>query len=127
MSGEKPARTSMVGIIYLIAGKLWIDATPVARAMHFGDYVIHEREHRQYWRQLVKQRAAPDTGYEEYPRCRVSHDEKSGRFRLLADACILRDKKLVTAILLRMHLPTRGTETGTDSLYRCSDCQRRNP
>ena len=34
---------------------------------------------------------------------------------------------MVKAIFSRMHLLARGTETNADSLYRCSDCQRRNP
>jgi len=62
-------------------------------------------EHEQYWRQLVKKGVAPETGYTEFPRGRVSYDRRSGQFILLADRCILRQRKLVGAILSRMHLP----------------------
>jgi hypothetical protein len=112
-------RVPEVGIIYLVGDKLWIDATAVARARNFGDFLFHERYHFQYWEQLVKQGVVPNTDYEEYPRGRVSYDRKSGRFKLLVDRCILSEKSLVAAILLEMNLPARGTETGADNLYRC--------
>ena len=102
--------------------KLWIDATPVARGMNVGDYVIHEGDHQRYWKQLVNQGAVPRTAYEEYPRGRVSYDGKSRKFMLFADRCILHKKNLVAVIFSRMHLPARGTEMGTDSLYRCRRC-----
>ena len=50
-----------VGIIYIFGGKLLIDSTPVAWGMNVGDYVIHERDHQPYWKQLVRQRAVPKT------------------------------------------------------------------
>jgi hypothetical protein len=53
-----------------------------------------ERYHSQYWEQLVKERAVPDTEYERFPRGRVSYDRKSGKFELLADPCILRRASL---------------------------------
>jgi hypothetical protein len=119
-------RAQSVGIVYLVGDKLWIDATPVNRAMNVGDYVLHEHDHCKYWKRLAKQKAVPHTGYERFPRGRVSHNRKSGKFLLLADRCILREKKLVSAILSRMHLPAGDTETGTDDLYRCSGCKRRS-
>ena len=125
MSDGKPMRAPNVGIIYVVGDKLWIDATPVIRARNFGDFLFHERYHCQYWEQLVKQRAVPDTEYERYPRGRVSYDKRSDKFRLLADQCILSEKGLVAAILLQMNLPARDTETGTDNLYHCFRCLRR--
>jgi hypothetical protein len=119
-------RAPNVGIIYLVGDKLWIDATPLARAGNFGDFSFHERYHFQYWQQLVKQRAVPDTEYDRYPRGRVSYARKSGKFELLAGPCILSERSLVAAILLQMNLASRGTETGTDSLYRCFRCLGRN-
>jgi hypothetical protein len=126
VSDGKSTRASNVGIIYLVGDKLWIDATPVARAGNFGDFSFHERYHFQYWEELVKQRAVPDTEYEQYPRGRVSYDRKSGKFELLADRCILSKKSLVATIFLQMKLPSRGTEMGTDSLYSCFRCVERN-
>ena len=122
MSNGKPIRAPNVGIIYLVRDKLWIDATPLARAGNFGDLSFHERYHCQYWKQLVKQKAVPDTEYERFPRGRVSYNRKSHKFTLLADLCILSERSLVATILLEMNLPARHTETGTDDLYRCFRC-----
>jgi hypothetical protein len=126
VSKGKPTRAPEVGIIYLVGEKLWIDSTPVAQAMNFGGYLIHERDHQRYWRLLVKRGVVPNSQYERYPRGRVSYNKKSGIFTFEADRCILREKKLVNAILSRMHLPARSTETGTDSLYRCVRCLGRS-
>jgi hypothetical protein len=54
----------------------------------------------------------------------VSYNERTGKYTLLADRCILGRKSLVGKILSGMHLPVRGTETGTDSHYRCFRCLR---
>jgi hypothetical protein len=116
----------MVGIVYLVGGKLWIDATPISLAGTFGDFSFHRRDHADYWKQLVKRGAAPDAEYGEYPRGRVSYNRKSGRFSLIADRCILREQELVNAISSQMHLPVRNIETGTDGSYRCSACLRRS-
>jgi hypothetical protein len=40
------------GVIYLVDRKLWIDTAPMAQALIFGDYAIHERDHQRYWKQL---------------------------------------------------------------------------
>jgi hypothetical protein len=121
----KPRPAPRVGIVYLVGDKLFIDSTPVAQAGTYGDYLFHERDHYQYWAQLVGSGDVPDAEYEEHPRGRVSYNEKTGKYTLLADRCILGRKRLVRKILSGMHLPVRGTETGTDSHYRCHRCLRR--
>jgi len=118
--------TPKVGIVYLVGDKLWLDATPLTEAGHFGDFAIHERDHYQYWAQLVRGGAVPDAQYEEYPRGRVAYNTKTAKFLLLADRCILGRKSLVSKIFSRLHLPPKETETGTDSHYRCSRCLGRS-
>ena len=113
-----------VGIIYVVGTKLWIDATPLAEAGRFSDFAIHERDHYQYWAQLVSSGAVPDAEYEEHPRGRVSYNEKSGKYTLLADRCILGRESLVSRILSGMNLPIGGTKIDTDSHYRCYRCLR---
>ena len=119
---RKSMQAPKVGIIYLVGDKLWIDATPLTDAGRFGDFAIHECDHYQYWAQLVSSGAVPDAEYEEHPRGRVAYNEKTGKYTLLADRCILGRKRLVRKILSRLHLPVRGTETATDSHYRCFRC-----
>ena len=121
----KPRPAPHVGIVYFIGAKLFIDSTPVAQAGTYGDCLFHERDHYQYWAQLVGSGDVPDAEYEEHPRGRVSYNEKTGKYTLLADRCILGRKRLVSKILSGMHLPARGTETGTDGHYRCFRCLRR--
>lgn len=123
----KPRPAPKVGIIYIFGGKLLIDSTPLGQAGRYGDCAFHERDHISYWAELVKSGRVPNSGYEEFPRGRVSYDRRSGQFTFLADLCILRQKSLVSAILSRMHLPVRGTKIGTDGGYRCISCVRREP
>ena len=114
----KPTATK-VGIIYLVDDKLFIDSTPVAQAGTYGDCLFHERDHYQYWAQLVSSGDVPDAEYEEHPRGRVSYNEKTGKYTLLADRCILGRKSLVSKILSGMSIPVGGTKIDTDSHYRC--------
>ena len=60
--------------------------------------------------------------YEEAPRGRVMYNTKSQRFTLLADKCILKDKRIVSKIMSEMNLPSKNTDKGTDSHYRCFAC-----
>ena len=110
-----------VGIIYLAGKKLLIDSTPTSKAVRHGDHLIHDPNHHQYWAQLVSSGAVPDE-YEEHPRGRVAFNEKTGKYTLLADRCIIGKKSLVAKIVLRLNLPPKNTETGTDSHYRCFRC-----
>lgn len=118
----KPRPAPKVGIIFLVGRKLLIDSTPLAQAGSYGDSAIHERDHISYWAELVQSGRVPNSEYEEFPRGRVAYDAKSGKFRLLADKCILRQKGVVRKILSGMNLRPRDTETGTDSHYRCFRC-----
>ena len=118
----KLTQTPEVGIIYVVGTKLWIDATPLAEAGRFSDFAIHERDHYQYWAQLVSTGDVPDVEYEEHPRGRVSYNEKTGKYTLLADRCILGRKSLVRRILSGMKLPVGGTQIDRDSHYRCYRC-----
>jgi hypothetical protein len=112
----------MVGIIYLVGDELFIDSTPLSGAGHYGVHLIHDRGHDEYWGQLVKMGVVPRAGYEEFPRGRVAYGNKSGKFILLADVCILRENKVLFAILSRLLMPVQDTETGTVSIYRCFRC-----
>ena len=122
MSRAKPLRAPEVGIVYLVGEKLWIDSTPIGEAPTYGDSLMHERDHLEYWAELVRTGDVPNVEYEQYPRGRVAHNKNSGKFTLLADKCILGKKNLVRAILRRTHLPPRETSVGEDSHYRCFRC-----
>jgi len=108
-----------VGIVYLVGQKLLVDSTPLSKAVRHGDHLIHDRNHIEYWAQLVGTGAVADDEYEEHPRGRVAYNEKTGTYTLLADRCILGEKSLVAKIVARLNLPPKNTETRTDSHYRC--------
>lgn len=120
----KPRSAPSVGIFYLVGRKLFIDSMPLDQAQSYGDHLIHEGDHMSYWDELVKSGLVPDVPYEEHPRGRVAYNRKSGKFTLLADKCILSKKTPVKAILKRMHLPIKDTETGVDIHYQCFRCLR---
>jgi len=84
--------------------------------------LFHDRDHYQYWAQLVNSGDVRDAEYEEHPRGPVSYNEKTRKYTVLADRCILGRKNLVSKILLRLHLPPKDAEIGTDSHYRCYRC-----
>ena len=121
----KPSPPS-VGIFYLVKGKLLIDSTPLAQAVRHGDHLIHERDHIKYWAQLVSTGAVPYDEYEEHPRGRVAYNEKTCKYTLLADRCILGKKSLVAKIVSRLNLPVGRTTIDTDSHYRCFHCLGRS-
>jgi hypothetical protein len=125
VSCAKHLRAPEVGVLYFVGEKLWIDSTPNGEAPTYGDCLIHERNHIDYWAELVKTGDVPNVEYEQYPRGRVAYNKNSGNFTLLADRCVLGRKNLVRTILRRMHLPARDTSVGEDSHYQCFSCLRR--
>jgi hypothetical protein len=50
------------------------------------------------------------------------YNTKTRRFTLLADRCILRDQGSVSRIMSEMNLPSKNTDKGTDTHYRCFAC-----
>jgi len=111
-----------VGIFWLIKGKLIIDSASLSDAEDYGHFRIHPRSHEKVWSELQKRGDVPsDVEYEEAPRGRVMYDTKTQRFTLLADRCILREKKVMGKIRQLMHLP-KNTTIGGDSHYQCSLC-----
>jgi hypothetical protein len=117
--------TAMVGIFFVVGPKLWIDATPLPLAGRYGEFRIHEPGHQEYWDQLIAKDSVPaGSEYDNYPRGRVAFNERTKQFSLLADRCILRDKKRVAKIMERMCLPADRTTKGTDPHYECPRCSR---
>jgi hypothetical protein len=112
-----------VGIFWLVDGKLLIDSTPLSAAEEYDDFKIHSGSHVSVW-ELFQQNgtAPPEMEYEEAPRGRVVYNTKTQRFTLLADKCILRDKRIVSHILSELNLPSKKTDNKTDSHYRCFAC-----
>jgi hypothetical protein len=119
-SQNSPERS--VGIFWLVGRRLLIDGTPLSEAERYGNNLTHPHGHNKVWERFQRKGIVPmDMEYEEAPRGRVLFNTKTQKFTLLADRCILRNKRLVREIMRKLRLP-RGTETDTDSHYRCSAC-----
>jgi hypothetical protein len=112
-----------VGIIFLVGKTLLIDRTPISEGEIYGDFRIHERGHDIYWETLKESGVVPqDSEYDDYPRGRVAYNTKTEKYSLFLDRCILKNKSFVKKIMAELNLPTRRTETDTDSHYRCHRC-----
>jgi hypothetical protein len=105
---------ALLGIFWLVRGKLLFDTTPLNEAEHYGDHRTHPRSHIDVWQQFQRiGKVPPESEYEEYPRGRVTHHPSSGEFTILADKCILDRKDLIARIKKELRLPAK-TKIGTD-------------
>jgi hypothetical protein len=112
-----------VGIFWLLNGTLLIDGTLLSAAEEYGDFKTHPGSHISVWEQFRQNGTAPpEMEYEEAPRGRVMYNTRTRRFTLFADKCILKDKRLVSHIVSKLNLPSKNTDSGTDSHYRCFAC-----
>jgi hypothetical protein len=117
--------TPQVGIFWLCDGKPLIDRTLLAESEDYGAFKTHPRSHLEAWSLFQKRGIVPaDVEYEEQPRGRVMYNTKTRRFTILADRCILKDRKMLARIMSEMKLPIKKTDKETDSHYRCSACLR---
>lgn len=117
------ATEPQVGILWLVDGTLVMDSTALSMSEDYGAFKVHPGDHCSVWEKLQRSGAAPaDVGYEECPRGRVMYDTKARRFSLLADRCLLKNKGVIRDIISKMNLPSKNTDMGTDSHYRCFRC-----
>jgi hypothetical protein len=116
----------MVGIFWLVEGRLIIDASPLSEAESYGDCLTHSKSHLDFWMEQQRLGAvSPDIEYEELPRGRVVYNPTTERFTLYADRCILKRKSVVKQIMKAMCLPSGHTDVttdGPDGHYKCSLC-----
>lgn len=60
LGSKQAAMPPRVRIFFVIGDKLFVDSTLLSEAGHYGDHLIHERGHDDYWAQLVRTAAVPD-------------------------------------------------------------------
>lgn len=123
MTDQAPPK---VGIFWLIADRLILDASPLNEAEPYGDCLTHQKGHIDFWTEQQRLGELPkEVEYEEHPRGRVVFNTKTHRFMMYADRCILVNKAAVNQIKKAMHLPLGQTDVGTDGRsghYRCYRC-----
>jgi hypothetical protein len=113
-----------VGIVFLHAGCLWVDSTPVDDAILYDEVLTHDKGHDVFWGELKARGAvAKDIEYDEVPRGRVCYSTRSRIYHVYLDRCILRNEGMVRQIIRTMKLPSAPlTVISTDSHYRCPGC-----
>jgi hypothetical protein len=112
----------LLGIFWLIDGKLVLDSMPLTEAVPYGSRVTHPADHIDLWQEWKRSGRAPEgSEYEEYPRGRTIHSLATGEITILADRCIIERKGIVKQIKETLHLP-KSTMLDTDAHYRCPMC-----
>jgi len=109
-----------VGIFWVVRGKLITIGIPATEGVGYGAYLIFEPSHHDTWMELQASGVMPqDCEYEEHPRGRITLHRQDEAFLLLADKCILGNKRMIGQIMDEMHLPRNRTVIDADSHYRC--------
>ena len=115
----------MVGIFWVMGGKLILDTTPVSQAEKYGEAKTHPWGHLQHWTELQRIGAmSPDIEYDDPPRGRAVYFPRDEKFVVYADRCILARKCFLRQIMAEMNLPPSRTKTSSDEHYRCLRCLR---
>jgi hypothetical protein len=116
----------MVGIFWLVDGRLIVDDSPLSEAVPYGDCLTHRTGHIDFWTEQQRLGTVPrDVEYEEHPRGRVVYNAKAQRFYLLVDRCIHKDPATVVRVMKAMQLVASQTDVttdGPDGHYKCAGC-----
>jgi hypothetical protein len=100
-----------------------LDRTPLGKAEAYAQFKIHSGDHISVWGQFQRNGIAPpEMEYEEAPRGRVMYNKKTRRFTLLADKCILNNRRILSKIMSTMDLPIERTDKVRDNHYQCHGC-----
>jgi hypothetical protein len=125
--------TGYVGIFWGIPGpdRSWAiltDATLLAQAELYGDFLTHPRGHYDVWAEWQSPRGAPDADrsnvkaileqeYETFPRGRIVYHSKDRRFILYADRR-LQQPHTIAAIASKFRLIAGTFDVRSDEHYR---------
>jgi hypothetical protein len=123
----KAAKVAEVGIFFVVNGVPLVRGIPWTENPSFAGYRTFPMNHPDFWEYLQRRRLRRwDWRYEEVARGRVNYHEKSGKFNLFADRCIIKKKRLVRAILAAFNLP-RDTNVVVSDHYQCLGCLPTRP
>ena len=126
--------TGSVGIFWGIPGprrdwSIVTDATSLARAEPYGDFLTHPRGHYEVWSKwqtqsaavLARQAIPPEISYHEYedfPRGRIVYNVTTGIFLVYADRR-LQHPEVIGRIAALFALPPGAFAVRSDAHYRC--------
>ena len=118
----KPSKYPEVGVFFVWESKLLVSSIPwtLNPVTHgFRTYCV---SHPTFWKSLQDEGKVPQNiTYDLVPRGRVTFNEATGTFTLLADRCIFKDKDRVRAVINKFNLPLCA-EVAADDQYLCAKC-----
>lgn len=125
--------TGSVGIFWSIPGPNYswivlIDASSLAEAEPYGDFLTHPRGHYEVWNDWQQRRAAPSAvqsifqeiagrEYEDFPRGRIVYHIQTGRFIFYADRR-LQQQHTIAIITDKFGLTPGSFVARSDARYR---------
>jgi len=83
--------------------------------------------HPEYWQRLQQMCLVPwNFPYQWVPKARVTYEERTDEFTLLADQCIFKNKQKIQAIMRKLTLPAT-TRAVADRHYKFFKCFQEIP
>jgi hypothetical protein len=115
---------SLIGIFYLINGRIVSETAPVSTIKPSGGLRACPRQHYELWSELQKKDSdISDLDCYALPRRRVLYNEKTRQFEIFADQHILEKDAFITRIVQEFHLKKSNTQFRQDEHYRCTVCE----
>ncbi|MBI4965536.1 MAG: hypothetical protein HY913_19825 [Desulfomonile tiedjei] len=114
-----------VGLFYFVAGQLYWEGVPTARADRSEYVKIYDKEYPEYWEEGLLPCFPQLKKYNAYhfPRGRVVFSTQEGIYRVQADKCILEDPGLVKRIISEMRLPESQVKMSWNVDCECAACK----
>jgi len=117
-------RQSLIGIFYLINGRIVSETAPFSTIRPSGGVRAYPRQHYEMWSELQKKDSDIwDLDCYALPRGRVLYNEKARKFEILADHHILEKDSLLARIVQEFHLDKSNVQFRKDEHYRCTVCE----
>jgi hypothetical protein len=111
-----------VGIFWVVDGRLIIVGAWLEEARTTGRFAHYPVPTEKEWSAIQRVGAVPrNLEYDDPPRGRVDFDKVTQKFRLYADACILKSNAQLDKIRRDLNLPA-DILILADNLYQCSRC-----
>lgn len=116
-----------IGCFFVVRRKALIEGLPWTEVPSIAGFRVPTTGHADFWKRLQRSGMAPtDMAYDECPRGQVTRLDAERRFILLADKCIIKNKRLVSRIMADLNLP-ENTNVVSDDQYWCPKCLGKKP
>ena len=114
-------KNTYVGILWFKYSKLICDKTLLDDAVPYGDFLIHDKGHVDFWEEMKLKTGFPSIfhkfEYDEVPRGRVAYNTIEKRFHIYADRKLLK-KSIMQKIISEFGLSEQTYIIKTDGHYK---------